>query len=141
MYDLSGLYYQMIVTGSAFGVVGLIFLICSRFWNSQKKNKKDLIIGIVSCILCVCTLGYYAYNISNAEISVYEGSFVEEHRENPYLLRMEYCFSNGEEIKPLFYLDVISKKKVYNADFEKNAKYRIYYEEQTDTIVKVEKID
>ena len=78
--------------------------------------------------------------ISELKVSVHEGEFVEEHRENPYLFRTEYSFSNEGGVKPLFHLDIFSKKKIYSNDFEEDMRYRIYYEEKTDVIVKVEKL-
>lgn len=140
MYDLSGLYYQMKIDGLVFGLVGVLFLLDSRFWNLEKKNKKDLLIGLVCCTVCVCSLVYHYHVISDLKVSVHEGEFVEEHRESPYLFRMEYCFSNEGGVKPLFNLDIFSKKKIYPNNFEEDVKYRIYYEEKTNVIVKVEKL-
>ena len=141
MYDLSGLYYQMKTNASVLGMVGLLFLICSRFWVREKRNVKELLIGILCCFLCICSLGYHFYVINDLKVSIHEGTYVEEHRENPYLFRMEYCFSNDGGLKPLFYLDVFSKKDIYPNKFEKDVVYRIYYEEKTDVIVKVEKLE
>lgn len=72
MYDLSGLYYQMKSDGMVFGIVGLLFLICSRFWIME-KNTKDLLVGILCSFLCVCSLGCHAYVINNLKVSVHEG--------------------------------------------------------------------
>lgn len=141
MYDLSGLYYQMKRDILVFGMAGLLFLLCSHFWVLEKRNIKDFLIGISCCFLCVCSFGYHYYIINKMEISMYEGAFVEEHRENPYLFRMEYCFSNEGGMKPLFYLDVFSKKNIYPSEFEENVIYRIYYEEKTNVIVKIERLE
>lgn len=141
MYNLSGLYYQLKTNVLVFGTVGLLFLLCSRFGILEKRNVKELLIGVICCILCVCSIGYHVYVINNFTVSVHEGTFIEEHRENPYLFRMEYCFSNEEGLKPLFYLDIFSKKEIYSAKFEKDVIYRIYYEEKTNVIVKVEKLE
>ena len=141
MYDLSGVYYQLIVDALVFGLVGVLFLLTSRFWIPEKKNKKDFLIGLICIVLCAGLLIYHGGIINDYKISMHEGEFVEERRENPYLFRKEYCFSNGTELKPLFYLDIFSKKKIYPADFEEGVRYRIYYEEKTDIIVKVEKLE
>ena len=141
MYNLSSLYYQMISNGVVFGIVGLICLVCSHFWNLDKRNVKELSIGIVFLILCMCSLGKHYFIIAHPEISVHEGAFVDEHRSNPYLFRREYCFTNEEGLKPIFYLDIFSKKNIYPKEFEKGKMYRIYYEEKLDVIVKVEKLE
>lgn len=141
MYDLSGLYYQMKVDSIVFGIVGLLFLFDSHFWILEKIKKKDLLIGLICFVLCICSLVYHYHVISELKISVHEGEFVEEHRENPYLFRMEYCFTNEGGLKSLFYLDIFSKKKIYSNDFEEEMRYRIYYEEKTDVILKVEKLE
>ena len=141
MYNLSGLYYQMKTDTLVFGVVGLLFLVCSRFWILEKRNVKELLIGVICCFLCICSLGYHLYFINDLKVSIHEGIFIEEHRENPYVFRMEYCFLNEGGLKPLFYLDIFSKKDIYPTEFEEDVMYRIYYEEKTDVIVKVEKLE
>ncbi len=51
-----------------------------------------------------------------------------------------YVFNDETEPNEDFYLDSFSKKKIYNKDFEKGKKYRIYYEKKDDIIVMVEEI-
>ena len=111
MYNLSGLYYVMKSNGVVFGLVGIVFFICSHFWNPQKKNMKDLKIGIIVVLCFLCFTGYYAYAIADLKISMHEGVFIEERRENPFLFRKEYCFSNEDGLKPVFCLIIFQKKK------------------------------
>ena len=127
--------------GVIFGLVGIVFFICSHFWNSQKKNMKDLKIGIIVVFCFLCFTGYYAYAIADLKISMHEGVFIEERRENPFLFRKEYCFSNEDGLKPVFCLDYFSKKEVYPEEFEKGIRYRIYYEKRTNIIVQVDKVE
>lgn len=141
MYNLSGLYYVMKSNGVIFGLVGIVFFICSHFWNPQKKNMKDLKIGIIVVLCFLCFTGYYAYAIADLKISMHEGVFIEERRENPFLFRKEYCFSNEDGLKPVFCLDYFSKKEVYPEEFEKGIRYRIYYEKRTNIIVRVDKVE
>ena len=54
---------------------------------------------------------------------------------------MDYCFSNEKGLKPVFNLDIWTKKEIYPKDFNKKQKYRIFYEEETDTIVRIEKME
>lgn len=124
-----------------FGLVGIIFFICSHFWDPKKKNMKDLKIGIIVVLCFICFTGYYAYAIADLKISMHEGVFIEERRENPFLFRKEYCFSNENGLKPVFCLDYFSKKEVYPEEFEKGIRYRIYYEKRTNIIVRVDKVE
>ena len=39
-----------------------------------------------------------------------------------------------------FYISLHSKEKIYSNDFEEGVKYRIFYEDRTSIIVKVEKL-
>ena len=91
---------------------------------------KDLKIGIIVVLCFICFTGYYAYAIADLKISMHEGVFIEERRENPFLFRKEYCFSNENGLKPVFCLDYFSKKEVYPEEFEKGIRYRIYYEKR-----------
>ena len=65
MYDLSGLYYQLKTDALVFSVVGLLFLVCSRFWILDKRNIKELLIGVICYFLCICSIGYHLYVIND----------------------------------------------------------------------------
>lgn len=140
MYNLGGIYYQMKSNAILFLVLGIVFLILSRCWNMDKRNMKEMIIGLVCIALAIGSVIYYSVIINNPKISTHEGYYVSEQRVNTHILKMEYCFSNGDEIKPVFYLDVLTKKEIYPEEFDSNQKYRIFYEEESDMIVKVEEI-
>lgn len=141
MYNLSGLYYQMKSNALVFGVAGICFLLISRFWTKGRKNIKNFWIGVFFLAFCICSVGYHIYIINHLEISIHEGFFIEEHRESPYLFRKEYCFSNEEGVKPLFELDIFSKKKIYPTEFKKGVKYKIYYETRKKIIVRVDEVE
>lgn len=140
MYNFRGIYYQMKSSVMLFIVLGVVFLILSKCWNADKRSIKEMIIGVVCIVLAIVSVIYYSFIINNPKISVHEGYYVSENRANTHILKMEYCFSNGEDIKPIFYLDVLTKKKIYPQTFDVNQKYRIYYEEESFVIVKVEEI-
>ena len=140
MYNLGGIYYQMKSNVMLFIVVGVVFLILSKCWNADKRSMKEMIIGLACIVLAIVSVIYYSFIINNPKISVHEGYYVSENRANTHILKMEYCFTNGEDIKPIFYLDVLTKKEIYPDDFSTKQKYRIFYEEESDMIVKVEEI-
>lgn len=125
-----------------FCVLALCSFILSDFWKKAKRKKKWIVFGFVSMALVVATIMHYNNMIQNPHIQVHEGYFVEEHRAHKggWLLT-EYVFTNDGKTKPVFKLDVKSKKKIYPNDFEKDVQYRIYYEERTDIILRVEKIE
>lgn len=141
MYNLDGIFYQMQRLSMVYITVMLIFLISSRFWVKEKRKAKELVLGIVCMFLAIGTITYYLYVIRNPKISIHEGFFIEEHRENRSVTRWEYVFTNDKGLKPVFYLDISSKKNIYPDDFETKNKYRIYFEERTDIIVKVELLE
>lgn len=140
MYNFSGIYYQMKSNAIIFAVLGVVFLIFSKCWNVDKRNTKEMIIGLVCVILAISSVVYYSIIIKKHKISTHEGYYVSEQRASPYILKMEYCFSNGNKRRPVFYLDVLSKKKIYPEDFNSKQKYRIFYETKTNIIVRVEEI-
>ena len=140
MYDFSGIYYGFIRTVIIFGVVAIIFLVESRFGLNPEK-RKEWIVGVICIFLLVGTIGYHLFIIHSGNISVHEGEFVKENRSSVYLTEREYCFTNGTELKPVFCLDIFSKKRIYPDDFVKGRKYRIYYTEIGDVIVKVEELE
>ena len=59
-----------------------------------------------------------------------------------YIMMKDYAKSDTEFTYPhRIFKSIFSKKKIYPADFEEGVEYRIYYEEKTDIIVKVEKLE
>ncbi len=141
MYNLSGIYYQIKSNCAIYLIFGIIFLILSKFWTVTEKNVKQLIGGIICILLAIGSIVYYGNVIMHPKISSHDGYFCSEHRVNTRILKMEYSFSNPQGRKPVFYLDVLSKKDIYPHDFQTNIKYRIFYETETNIIVKVEVID
>ena len=141
MYNLGGIYYQLKSNAILFFGLAVVFFILSRCWDIGKRNIKQMMIGLVCTVLAICSVIFYSIIIRNPKITTHEGYFVSEHRVNTHVLKMEYCFSNNNEIKPVFYLDVLTKKEIYPKDFNTKQKYRIFYEETTNTIVKIEEIN
>lgn len=115
-------------------------MFCSRFWSAVKR-KKDLIVGIFAGILFIGTVFCCQNIINEPNVAVYERTFVEWNRDSPSVTCMIYWFSDEEDSKSKFHFDVFSKKKIYPKDLDKDMKYRIYYEEKTEIIVKVEELD
>lgn len=141
MYNLGGIYYEMKSNTVLLALCGIVSLLLSRCWNLEKRNMKEMAIGIVCALLAIGSIAYYSYIIQNPKLSIHEGYFFSEHRVNRHILKMEYSFTNEDGLKPVFYLDVFTKKEIFSEDFDSSQKYRIFYEEKTDMIVRVEKIN
>ena len=141
MYNYSGIYYEMNSSVVVYSMVGILFLLLSKCWNPQKREFKKMIGGILCIVLSVASIVYYSNIIRNPIILAHEGYISREHRTNRGLFQMEYSFTNDEGRKPVFFLDVFSKKVIHPEDFDSQQKYKIYYEDETNIIVRVEKIE
>ena len=54
MYDFIGIYQEMICIG-VLGVVGITTLVQSKFWNKNKRNIGDMLLGIAVVMPAVFT--------------------------------------------------------------------------------------
>ena len=138
MYNLEGIFYEMLRLSGIYIIVMIIFLISSEFWHKKKRKTKYLVMSLVCILLTIGTIMYYSYVIKNPNIAIHEGFFIEERRERNSVTRWEYVFSNDGGLKPIFSLDIASKKNIYPEDFGTKNKYRIYFEQRTNIIVKVD---
>lgn len=134
MYNFGGIYYQMKSNVSSFVIVGIILFLLSRCWSKAHRNLKEMLLGILCIILAISSIIYYTMVLNNPEISTYEGYYVKEHRVYKRLLEKEYIFFNGEGLKPVFYLDIFTKKEIFPEDFDSKKLYRIFYEERKKKI-------
>ena len=141
MYNFRGIYYQMMTRIVVYAMVGILFILLSKCWIPQKRNLKKMLGGIIGIVLCLASIVYYSDIVKNSMILIHEGYFSREYRGNTGLFGMSYSFTNGDGVKPVFFLDVFSKKEIYPEDFNSQQKYRIYYENETNIIVCVEKIE
>ncbi len=151
MYDLSGLKHLIYFSELPLFLLCLFVLIGS--WKKMLKSLKNkhwekgiktyLVVAVIGILWSVISGGTIIYHIYNPDISCYEGTYLEGSPANEPRLSFfswNYVFDDGIELKEDFYLDSFSKKKIYNKDFEEGKKYRIYYEEKDDIIVRVEEI-
>ena len=72
MYDFIGIYQEMIYFG-VFGVVGITMIVQSKFWNKNKRNIGDMLLGIAVVIACLYTVIQDTRAIQNENICIYEG--------------------------------------------------------------------
>ena len=142
IYNLSGLYYRIHAVGGVLLFLGILDLLLTLFlW---KKEKKLLILSILSIVTSLIFTTSYLIKLNNLEIEVYEGSFESTYRATagiPSVLPFdfEYHFTSEASNKE-FFLDAFSKKDIFPADFIEGNQYRIYYEKSTRIIVGVENL-
>ena len=73
MYDFTGIYQEMIYFG-VLGVVGITMIVQSKFWNKNKRNIGDMLLGIAVVIACLYTVIQDTRAIQNENICIYEGT-------------------------------------------------------------------
>ena len=117
MYDFTGIYQEMIYFG-VLGVVGITMIVQSKFWNKKKRNIGDMLLGVA---------------IQNENICIYEGKAWESwHR--------GYTFMGAEGDKRQLEIWGPAWNKLCEEQIEKGKRYRVYYEEETEIIVKIQEI-
>lgn len=142
MYDFSGIYHRMrwqAVILFCGCIIGLWF---SKFWKKEKFNKKNLykikerkenlFIGIASAVFLVLFMLHYSNVLANPEIKMFDGEYIREYR------KRGHDFTNSGA---LLHLDNASEQNLIPGGFVKGEKYRIYYEDRTNVIIRVETID
>lgn len=139
MYNVGGLLYRALVIGLIILLSGILILLCSKFWNHNLIKKKEFVIAIIIIIFAILYMMFYFYKAYSPIIAYHEGYLSREYRD--FGMTYAYCFSNGDEKKLTFYLDIFSKKKIYISDFSQEIKYKIYYERDTYIILGVEEIE
>ena len=110
--------------------------------DSEKKSIRNaciiLGVGVIASLL-------FLVDIVNPKVESYTGYFVREYRDSqvspplPYTFAYVFCDGSSNP-KPIFNLDIFSKKEIYPEDFVENQWYTIYYVDLIDssTIVAVE---
>ena len=128
MYNYSGIWVRI------WGVCGIILLlpIVSWLFHCPWKKKvriqgmKTEIIAVIGVI--VLTL-YYLSRIVFPNVASYTGTFESSYRDSsvapPLPVTYGYCFWNGEGKKPIFYLDIYSKRKIFPEEFKEAQEYTI----------------
>ena len=142
-YDFSGLWYHVWTIGVIIFVGGIASLLLSRFWVPGKLIKKQLITAIILILFSVGYSMYFVHKTYEPKIEICEGTLVREkryHRNAP--LSWGYTFQDESGKKTWCCIDSISRRtSVWPEGFEMGESYRVYYEADTDIIVKVEKIE
>ncbi len=116
MYNLDGIYYYMEVQVLASLIVGILGIVFSLFSKWPKKEIRfSVVLGLLLIVLSVDRFVFYRRVLAEPKIEFFEGQYKKEYRSNDCVWAMDY-------------------------GFEKGAKYKIYYEEETRIIVRVERL-
>lgn len=142
MYDLRGIYFDMIFNVGISFVIWALILIADKFWKKSEKRKNKTKILVISLIMIflIFLMWEDICAIKNPEILIKEGYFCDTYKEGSVFSR-SYWFADKDEQEEGFELDSFSKDKIYPDEFQKDKRYRIYYESSTEIIVKVEEIN
>lgn len=161
IYNLNGILYDALSAPFITIFCGIFLLFISLTDNKKTaKNEKDSkkaskkereekkeritnrVVGIFAIVFSLYYFGSRMYIYINPQITYHEGYYIDEYRYHGYPpLTFYYIFTDTKDSNAFFYLDVFTRKEIFNEDFSTDTKYRIYYENTTDTIVKVEVVE
>lgn len=142
MYDFSGIVYRLWAEAGAIALIGIACLL--KGLGADGKSRKEDFLAAALCIgLSIVLCVDYLSCLYAPRISSFEGVFYKEHSNSrvapPLPLTMEYEFLDENGKVHIFYLDVLSKKKIFPEGFSEKNGYTIWYEERSEIIVRVEK--
>ena len=144
MLNFSGVWYRIWGVCGVILILGVVIILFERLWSKKGKNK-DFKLGLIAIAIGICMSLIYASRIVFPDVSSYTGEFIESHRNSrvapPLPFTSEYVFWNGEGKKKTFYLDTFSKKEIFPHELVSDQKYKIYFDEFTNVIIKVEIVE
>lgn len=144
MYNISGIVYRIFAFALVILLLGVIVICMGKFWNKEKRKIKDIILGSGIIAFSIFLIIFYTYKAFNPTVKYHEGYLTSEYRDStvapPLPFTYAYVFSTNTGDKPIFYLDSFSKNVIFADDFSQDIKYRIYYEEDTHIILRVDEV-
>ena len=143
-YNTSGIVYRIFAVYGIIFILGIVCLLLSKFSKNTPK-KTEFIIAVIMILFSLVNIGTHIYRAVHPSVLINEGCFIEEYRDSreapPLPFTYKYVFtSSTSDKKQAFYLDTFSKKNICPDGFLTEEGYRIFYEKNTNIILKVEKI-
>ena len=139
MYNFSGILYRMFSTFGLMFIMAIIIILFEKPWSKSFQFNKNCKFAIVAIIIAVASVIFYISLIVSPNVMSYTGEYIESNRTSSYSSILpfndKYVFWNGEGLKPVFYLDIFSKKEICPNGFEEGNRYTVFYEEETKIIV------
>lgn len=145
MYNYSGITYRLWGECGIIALLGIVNIIIGFITAKPDLSKRCFIGGMFAVLVAFfCSIEYFS-SIRNPEIQVFEGTYSEEYRNSrvapPLPLTWEYRFFDSDGKSYIFYLDVLSKRQIYDEDFLEDDLYRVFYEPETKIIVQIDHLD
>ena len=137
MNNYSGIVYRIGAVAGPIFVLGLVLMFIA-LKSPLLKKKSEILFAVAVIVVSILLGGFYVYKSIHPTISYHKGYIVEVHRYSKAPFTNAYVFSNGDDDKPIFYLDSFSKKDILPNEFLPGVEYQIFYEENTKIIVRVE---
>ena len=145
MYNYSGITYRLWGECGIIALLGIVCLVIAFISSKPESLKRNSVIGIVALVTAVLSSLEYVSSIKNPDIQVFEGTYSEGYRDSrvapPLPFTWKYRFVDTEGTNGNYYIDTFTKKEIFNEDLIKGERYRIYYEADTQIIVKIEPIE
>ena len=140
--NYSGIIYRIWAVGGAMVLLGIACLLVSGI-RTKSFSKQCFWAGVLCVVYGLGTAVYYVAQLVSPDVASLHGVFYEEYRNSrvapPLPFTMEYSFYDENNDSRVFYLDVLSKKKIIPEGFLEDKEYIIYYETSTNIIVGVER--
>ena len=137
MYDFRSLYFYAVyyvILG-----IGMAILLLKKKKSLRGKRKKDDVLEIllytIVLIFCVDNTVSMCSAIHSPVIKQYQGIYVGKHRG-----MVEFEKSKDSDYEDSFYIPLLLRGRMCAGGFQKEEKYKLYYEERTEVLVKIKKI-
>lgn len=146
-YNYSGIIYKLIAPCGIFLLFGIVLLLLNGFWKKKHTEfeKKRIRDAFISLGIWIFASTYFLIVLVSPKVESYTGYFVEEYRDSrvspplPYTFAYVFCDGSSNP-KPIYHMDVFSKREIYPEDFIEGQWYTIYYVDliDSDAIVAVD---
>ncbi|MBQ3068368.1 MAG: hypothetical protein IJD01_00275 [Clostridia bacterium] len=130
--SVEGLLERLWDRGVLFLLIGVVLLLVSRFWNTEKRSWKLLLAAGALIVYSLANIVFYAYKASNPTIESCVAPYSRQYSPKG-ATDIEFVFGNKS-----YYLDSTLTKEVFPEELIVGKNYRIYYDKETKVILAVE---
>lgn len=142
MYNFSGITYRLWGECGMIALLGVMCLVTAFLSAKPDFSKRASVIGIAALLVAFLFSLEYLSSLRNPDIQIFEGTYSDGYRDSrvapPLPLTWGYRFFDSEGKSSTFYLDVLSKKEIFDEDFLEDDLYCVYYDAQTQIIVRID---
>lgn len=145
MYNYGGIEYRLWAQCIPILLLGIIGFLLTFIGRKSELKRDFLIAGSLLILAALYFCNKYFSVLQNPDVQIFEGSYYEGRLDSraapPLPFTWSYRFIDAEGTNGNYYIDIFTKKEIFNEDFIKDDWYRIYYEADTQIIVKIEPIE